>query len=475
MIKKYNGLLLSLGNLIFQFLGIVSCIIVLIYVFIGLFGNRDFLLLKMNFYHKLESVALKMWPLTTLFISIKFLKLRQPFQFILIMTSSTFLVWLFLRARSFNDTYVGFINTLSYDTLIQLIIFSFFAFPLIFLLYLTIRKKIALKLFLIRFLLFVSPFFTLLFIILSMLTIINNKLILPNLSPLDLTEGKNTEIFKKTTLIVGTSATDFMSCYLKEHKNILMWTLTHLLGKAWVIKLNHDLNYYDSPLCTVILINSRKVEIDDIRSLNGRAVLAENLIYRKYFHVIKEYRGISSRIEYIDSSRHPGSYNKYTDKVVINTKAASNFYGQIPLSLFIHEELHGLSSEGIGPISGLPRSGLEEAITSYIESDLIRDLDSRIYDPSYNYQQKALLKLFTYIDKNKIISVYFNGSLYDMTKEIDSKTYPGAFCSYNYYLDLSTEMYLDRFDLIKSKELAAQAEESLINKDLSRGNRCYPF
>lgn len=257
-----------------------------------------------------------------------------------------------------------------------------------------------------------------------------------------------------------------LDCYLKQNSSDFPVRLNNLLaGTTFANNLDYNAIYLND-YCLVIYFGA-PLTLEDNEITESSALLSELLIRLTFGDQIR-----------VNANKHPaktitirdealltkgsvrGTYDTETDAIEIQ-KGYSNVFETIT-----HELLHSFAMPhqswlGYDKNAG----GLNEATTEYLtDKIMVRFFPS--HSPNiYKEQVAALEKLLKFVDEKKLIDAYFNGDLHSLQKDVDSRTYPGAYCRFNHYLDKSLNEYIGTRNFAKSKEYTAKAEKALEVKE----------
>lgn len=256
------------------------------------------------------------------------------------------------------------------------------------------------------------------------------------------------------------SMSDFLDCYVQSHPSTLLYIIKLFIGDTYLIYA-HD-RYYESENCTVIFISNFEETSPAIFS--ERARLAELLIRTYYSPYIRlnENKKPSQAVQQItqaisSDTAVDGLYRPQADSIEISANAVES------LTTLIHEQVHAFSSYDV-----LYYQGLSEALTDYVTFDILYKVTGKKMVPTYYWQVKALNTLLEYIDKDILLDAYFNVNFNTIATQVDAKTYPGAFCSFNEYLIVSVTDGLgtEKKNLEIAKKYSLLAKESLQDSSL---------
>ncbi len=288
-----------------------------------------------------------------------------------------------------------------------------------------------------------------------------NRLLLPNKIEETLPKLEN---YTGQQIVVTDHPEPLLNCYLKQYPSDFSVRLNNLIaGTSFANNLEYNA-YYLNDYCLVIYFGA-PLTLENNEVTKSTALLSELLIRLTFGDQIK-----------VNANKHPaqtiktkeealltpgsnrGSYNSET-----NTIEIQKGYGTI-FETITHELLHSFAVPHESWL-GYKYAGLSEAITQYLTGKILKRF-SQAYSPRfYEEQVVALEKLLKFIDENKLINIYFNGNLRSLQKDVDNKTYPGAFCRFNNYLDKSLDEHIDTRNFDKSKEYTAKAEKALEVKE----------
>ncbi|MBP7774293.1 hypothetical protein KA078_00735 [Candidatus Woesebacteria bacterium] len=256
------------------------------------------------------------------------------------------------------------------------------------------------------------------------------------------------------------SMSDFLDCYIQSHPSTLLYIIKLFIGDTYFVSA-HD-RYFESENCTVIYIN--RFEETSSTAFSERARLAELLIRTYYSTYIKlnAYKKPSQTVQQIpqaisSDTAVDGLYRPQSDSIEISDNATEGF------ATLIHEQVHAFSSYDV-----LYHQGLSEALTDYVTFDILSKVTGKKMVPTYYWQVEALNTLLEYVDKNILLDAYFNTNFNEISTQVDAKTYPGAFCSFNEYLIVSVTDGLgtEKKNLEIAKKYSLLAKESLRDSSL---------
>ena len=265
-------------------------------------------------------------------------------------------------------------------------------------------------------------------------------------------------------LIISDSIYPILECSLQENNNLIVRVFQIINGNSIAITSTIS-GIYNGNGCVGILLPA-DVSISNPTEIKKMAVAAEILLRRTYGDSIvqntnKAPHQIINLTNNSELSFAQGLYNRDSNSIFITNSVV------FLLETIIHEQLHAFSSNFLLPLSYNPRSGLEEAMTQYLTRKAMQEVAVQSTDTVYTDQVAALKQLLRFIDEKTLVDVYFNDQFQDVSEKVDAATYPGAFCSFNYYLDNSVIFLVDTHDFEMAHTYAQNASKVLEDKSLS--------
>lgn len=255
-----------------------------------------------------------------------------------------------------------------------------------------------------------------------------------------------------------------IECYLKQNpKDLSAKILNQISGEYLLENLGYN-SYYLNNHCLVVYIGAPlSLTVDE--DPTSEALLSEFLIRHFYNKWIQ-----------LNADKHPantvkingeeaykkgierGNYDSETNTITLNWG-----YDRI-FETITHELLHSFATDHKSPLGDF-ESGLGEAITEYLTSTIMNHMAVPYKLHIYEDQVHAFEKLLKYSDEDTVFGEYFNGDLRSLQKTVDSKTYSGAYCRFNHYLDKSIVEYNQKKNYKLAKDYAAKSIQALKTKE----------
>lgn len=284
-----------------------------------------------------------------------------------------------------------------------------------------------------------------------------NRLMLDNIVETTLPKLPN---LKNQEIVIADHSKPVIDCYLKQNPGDLTTRMSNLIiGTSFLDTFEYN-TYYLNDHCLVVYVGIPLTLTRDTNPTSA-ALLSESLIRLFYGELI-----------HLNVDKHPantvsikgeetfkkgigrGSYDSDTNTIVLQWGYDKVF------ATITHELLHSFATTHVSPLGDF-ESGLGEAITEYLTAGIMHYMAAPYKLHIYEDQVHAFEKLLTYVDRDTVLEAYFNGDLQSLQKEVDSKTYPGAYCRFNGYLDQSIVEYNKNKNYQLSKEYSAKAEQAL--------------
>lgn len=273
------------------------------------------------------------------------------------------------------------------------------------------------------------------------------------------------EGYTNQKIVITDHPAPLLNCYLKQNPSDFPVRLNNLLaGTTFANNLDYNAIYLNDH-CLVIYFGV-PLTLENNEITESSALLAELLIRLTFGDFIK-----------VNTNKHPAKTITIRDEALLTKGSVRGIYDtenniieiqkgySMVFETITHELLHSFAMPHDSWLGYKHAGGLNEAITEYLTGKVMRRF-SEAYSPYiYVEQVAALEKLLKFIDEKKVINTYFNGNLRSLQKDVDNRTYPGAFCRFNNYLDKSLDEYLNTKNFDKSKEYATKAEKALEVKE----------
>lgn len=288
-----------------------------------------------------------------------------------------------------------------------------------------------------------------------------NRHLLPNKVTDTLPQLQN---YTNQKIIIADHPQPLLDCYLRQNPADFSTRLLNQIAGASFLN-NTDYNsYYLNDHCLVVYLGA-PLTLDNAAITKSTAILSELLIRLTFGSQIRAHanKHPSETItvkgeELLKIGANRGAYNSDTNTIEIQKGYALVF------ETITHELLHSLAVDHPSWL-GYSHSGLNEAITQSLTGRVMRYFSAAYSPYIYPDQVAAFEKLTPYLDEKNLLNTYFNGNLQSLQKEVDAKTYPGAFCRFNHYLDRSLTQYVDTRNFDLAAESALKAEKALTSKD----------
>lgn len=270
-------------------------------------------------------------------------------------------------------------------------------------------------------------------------------------------------------IYISENYSEVLSCLYSDTKNPYFIMLKFMLGKTVLFSNDSFLMYSDDKCVVFLMPNSESAAINDIDKLSeiseayirgklGRHIILQTNVSPSSFvrYQEKNDRFISQSIGVA------GYYNPYSEQIVLSENVATK------LEVIVHEQLHAFTSPLHQQYSSYPVNGLNEGITQYLTRKILNESGLRpIPLVRYINEVKATEALLTIIDENRLIDTYFNGNYKNLENEVDSELQPGAFCTFNEFLDTATTT---SFTGIKNDQERQQYFDAAINSISNPGS-----
>lgn len=274
-------------------------------------------------------------------------------------------------------------------------------------------------------------------------------------------------------IIITDYPAPLLRCYLSEHQNdILAHFLQGAAGSSFFNKLGYN-SIYLNRNCFVAYIGEN-LQFQNDSTIKHSAILSELLIRTVFGDHLKRNASVhpferisikSQEFSGDDAGGKLGTYDPDTNSIILHEGYNYTF------EVVIHEELHAFASTYESWL-GSEHSGIGEAVTQYLTGRVLNNLSNGYSNSFYQPQVEALQALLPFVDEDMLLDAYFNGNLKTLEKSVDSKTYQGAFCRFNDYLDRSTDEWLVTKNFDRAKEYAKKAATALTVKENDGSTRC---
>lgn len=413
-------------------------------------------------------------PLTGLWVYRR-LRAFQKNHFLVYMVLSTVAVFIFESLYTIDTLlYSGDDLTGRFEYFSLLLVYGLFLLPLFIAVVSLLRRKLSVRRFLVK--LSVALGVVLALVVISVLGGDRTQTLLEPLHrPFNGEHPEMREALLNIPLLTVTSRyDDVLSCYARQRPiSTFDRLVSRLFGELIAAKTPH-ITYYQNAHCMVVYVQSVST-VGDLKAFQERAVLAELLIRRHYGQHIMLRREMrpSRSVRLLDPERAQkhGRLEGYFDPQTFSISAfrrGPESWQAPPLNVLLHEELHAFSSPTFRSLSEHKKSSLDEAITQYLTEDITHSMFREVKSRSLSYkpQMEALMALLPFIDRFRLLDIYFNGDLSTLVLDVDTRLYPGALCSFDYYLDESLQVYIEG-KLMESIKLADRAVETLTNRALA--------
>lgn len=266
--------------------------------------------------------------------------------------------------------------------------------------------------------------------------------------------------YRNQEIVIADYPKPVIDCYLKQNPDDFIARMLNLMaGTSFWDKLGYNA-YYLNDHCLVVYLGI-PLDLASNTDPTSAVLLSELLIrlfYSEWIHInVDKHPANMVSVKGEETFKKGIERGKYDSDT--NTITLQWGYDKV-FETITHEVLHAFATTHKSP-SGDFESGLGEAITQYLTVTIMNHMAASYKLNIYKDQVIAFEKLLKYVDKNTVLEAYFNGDLRSLQKEVDSKTYTGAYCRFNGYLDRSIVEYNKTNNFQLSREYTIKAIQAL--------------
>lgn len=288
-----------------------------------------------------------------------------------------------------------------------------------------------------------------------------NRLMLDNKVESTLPKFSNV---KNQEIVIADYPKPVIDCYLKQNPGDLTARILNLMGgTSFWDQLGYN-TFYFNDRCFVVYLGTPLI-LTKGTDPTSAVLLSEFLIrhfYGAWIQLNADKRPARTVVmrgeEAFKKNIERGKYDSDTNVITLQWG-----YSQV-FETITHELIHSFAPAHISPIGNF-ESGLGEAITQHLTAGIMNHVAGSYRLSMYDYHVHAFEKLLTYVDEGKVREAYFNGALQSLQKEVDNKTYAGAYCRFTGYLDRSIVEYNQTKNFQLAKEYAMKATRALEKKE----------